>query len=33
MRPTKQAALETAIAQFGITAPHEQKKVMVRPQR
>jgi hypothetical protein len=29
----EEAALETAIAQFGITAPHEQKKLMVRPQR
>jgi hypothetical protein len=28
----EKAALETAIAQFGITAPHEQKKLMVRPQ-
>jgi hypothetical protein len=29
----EKAALETAIAQFGITARHEQKKLMVRPQR
>jgi hypothetical protein len=29
----EQAALATAIEQFEITKPHEQKKLMVRPQQ
>jgi hypothetical protein len=30
---TEEQVLAKAIQQFGITAPHEQKKLMVRPQR